>query len=206
MVVQRPQEGVPVRSLEESILDLHLPPAQLLAASKPLGQLQDALPLVHLLLDGVEALLHGFGGRSEPGVLQERNRYQISTAGCLLRGCWGWSSAARGSRELEVFGPERRRLCRLPVLTGPLQTIAAHKPSPQRGSSIARSRAPTAPTPAALRSLCRFPAALGTGINSAPPPPPRRRVCRTPPEQSTSASIYAWNRERHNRRGLSGAV
>lgn len=74
LVVQRPQEGVPVRSLEESVLDLHLPPAQLLAASKSLGQLQDALPLVHLLLDGVEALLHGFGGRSQPGALQERNR------------------------------------------------------------------------------------------------------------------------------------
>lgn len=194
MVVQRPQEGVAVRALEERVLDLHLPAAQLFAACKPLRQLQDALPLVHLLLDGIEALPSGFGGRSQPGLLQERERYRISTPGCPLCGRSACSAAARGS------GGRRRSARR-----GDGCQPGAAPPSPQRGSSIGRSRGPTAPTPAAPRSPCRFPAALGTAIRSARPPPPPRTVCRTPPEQSTAAWTYTWSREQHNRRQLSGA-
>lgn len=62
LVVECPQEGVTVRPLEERILNLHLPPAQLFAASKPLRQGQNALALCYLLLDGSQPFPHGFRG------------------------------------------------------------------------------------------------------------------------------------------------
>lgn len=75
LVVECPEEGVAVRALKQGILDLHLPPAQLLAASKPLGQREDALTLFHLLLDGMEPVLRGLRGRSQPRALEDRHSF-----------------------------------------------------------------------------------------------------------------------------------
>lgn len=75
LVVERPEEGVPVCSLEEGVFNLHLPPAQLLAASKPLGQSEYALTLFYLLLDGMESVLRGLWRCSQPRALEDRNSF-----------------------------------------------------------------------------------------------------------------------------------
>lgn len=75
LVVERSEEGVAVCSLKEGIFNLHLPPAQLLAASKPLGQSEYALTLFHLLLDGMESVLCGLWGCSQPRALEDRHSF-----------------------------------------------------------------------------------------------------------------------------------
>lgn len=71
-VVEGPEEGVSVCALEKGVLNLHLPPAQLLAARKPLRQRQDAPALLQLLLDGIESLLRGLGGCPQPRALENK--------------------------------------------------------------------------------------------------------------------------------------
>lgn len=72
-VVESPEEGVSVCPLEKGVLDLHLPPAQLLAAREPLRQRQDAPPLLQLLLDGIQPLLRGLRGCPQPRALQNKH-------------------------------------------------------------------------------------------------------------------------------------
>jgi len=75
LVVECPEEGVAVCSLKEGIFNLHLPPAQLLAASKPLRQSKYALTLFHLLLDGMESVLRGLRGCSQSRALEDSHSF-----------------------------------------------------------------------------------------------------------------------------------